>query len=69
MTRARLDAEELDLIEHAMIDLGKIFSIDPYPTETTKDNVANVTKVIQKINLVRKCSREDGIDISPAHGG
>jgi hypothetical protein len=61
MTRARLDAEELDLIEHAMIEFGR-FQIDEAQRK-------NITKALQKLDLIRKCSKVDGIDISPAHGG
>jgi hypothetical protein len=67
MTRARLNSEELDLIEEAMIQLGVVLNQDK-PTKFESE-VVKVTTTLQKINLIRKCSREDGIDISPAHGG
>ena len=69
MTMARLNSDELDLIEHALIDLGKLLSYESLNPIKNAEKIALVTKTIKKMNTIRKCSALDAIDITPAHGG
>ncbi len=69
MTRARLDAEELDLIEEAMIDLGKNYGVYLSHKDDHKEKLTRISTAIAKINTIRQCSKIDAIDISSAHGG
>lgn len=69
MTRARLDAEDLDLIEEAMIELGKSYGVYLSHKEDHKATTTRISTALQKLNTIRKCSKIDAIDISSAHGG
>lgn len=68
MTRARLDAEDLDLIEEAMIELGKNYGT-MWLNDDRENKMARISTALSKINTIRGCSKIDAIDISSAHGG
>lgn len=68
MTIAKLNPEELDLIEEAMIALGQRLN-NAEPTVTNNDKKIAVSTALTKLNTIRKCSIVDSVDVSPAHGG
>ncbi len=67
LTIARLNSDELDLIEDAMIAFAVELNKDK-PT-VNGDKIAMVSTALTKLNTIRKCSVIDGVEVMPSHGG
>lgn len=65
--KAKISPDELDILEEAMIALGQeLAKSDP---QANSGKLSMISNTLVKLNTIRKSSRVDAIEITPAHGG